>query len=232
MKITLEDKSYDQKRLAYRQIVRSTEIKNAVDTVTDEVFALLEVENVGVSHHTGFKDWYKDFAFKYEWHDIKQFLIDGYLAKEIIWDTKQENIIGLLSLDPIDLMPYNLDGQDIWKQDPGENHVRFLNKGQVLYCAWDSKNTGHQSYVASLHRPFTLYSLVNSYAVIGNGPFESPDAEYLFNNFKRATRVPNRFWSFDPTSKPQDENELRNEIKFAKFTRRIAKVFKIGRAHV
>ena len=108
------------------------------------------------------------------WNYFKKFLIEGFLAFEIIFDTAKKNIIGILNLDPTTLQPdikVTEDGQElfIWYQFKGAANQRIIPNSNIIYISWsdlgDTRNT-NISYVEGLTRSFNmLRQLENSHLV-------------------------------------------------------------------
>jgi hypothetical protein len=104
------------------------------------------------------------------WYYYRKFLIDGYLSFEIIYDDKQQEVIGFKELDPISLLPaFNKeDGKKIWiqyKDDPMKE--RKLYDSQVIYISYSSiTTTSRVSYVERLVRAFNLLRIMEHTRVI------------------------------------------------------------------
>lgn len=108
------------------------------------------------------------------WNYFKKFLIEGFLAFEMIFDDKHKNITGILELDPITLQPdirVTEDGQElfIWYQFKGAANQRIIPNSNIIYISWsdirDTRNT-NISYVEGLTRSFNmLRQLENSHLV-------------------------------------------------------------------
>ena len=108
------------------------------------------------------------------WNYFKKFLVEGFLAFEIVFDEKHKNIIGILNLDPTTLQPdvrITDDGQElfIWYQFKGAANERQIPNSNIIYISWgdigDTRNT-NISYVEGLTRSFNmLRQLENSHLV-------------------------------------------------------------------
>ena len=119
--ISFFDKSYIKKRDELRQFAIQDEIEEILDTLSDEAIVydknnffaspryngelqddfMEEIQNV-------FNRLYAFFSFDdgmTAWGYFNKWLIDGYLAFEIIYDEKEQNIIGFKELDPVSLVP-------------------------------------------------------------------------------------------------------------------------------
>ena len=81
------------------------------------------------------------------WHYVKKFLVDGFLAFEIIYSDKKSNknfasdIIGFKELDPITLQPeisINSNGQEykVWVINKGDKqNERELLDTNIIYIS-------------------------------------------------------------------------------------------------
>lgn len=107
----------------------------------------------------------------YQWYNfkdeglvdiVKEFLITGKLAYEIIYDslTNPKEIIGFQPLDPSTLQKFK-QGDLVWYvQRPmfseGGSQERILHENQVILCEWNKYDFGYISYVDALRRPFNI----------------------------------------------------------------------------
>ena len=80
------------------------------------------------------------------WNMFKKFLIEGYLAFEIIYDNikNPQNIIGFKFLDSATLEPgIQIDPEDsreikVWYQNRGDAQERVIPDSNIVYIAWPS----------------------------------------------------------------------------------------------
>lgn len=108
------------------------------------------------------------------WTYFKKFLIEGFLAFEIIMDDNKKNIIGIMNIDPTTLEPdiqITEDGQElfIWYQYKGAANQRKIPNSNLIYISWanlgDNKYN-NISYVEGLTRSFNmLRQLENSHLI-------------------------------------------------------------------
>lgn len=108
------------------------------------------------------------------WTYFKKFLIEGFLAFEIIMDENKKNIIGIMNIDPTTLQPdiqITEDGQElfIWYQYKGAANQRMIPNSNLIYISWanlgDNKYN-NISYVEGLTRSFNmLRQLENSHLI-------------------------------------------------------------------
>lgn len=112
----------------------------------------------------------------YAWDLCRDWLIEGYICKEIIRDKQGRKIEGFLTLDPRTIYPYAdpESGVKYWIQNPGDNQLRriFLDV-EIVYISYSgSSNYMETSYVEPLIRPYNelkmvertrlLFNLINS----------------------------------------------------------------------
>ena len=104
------------------------------------------------------------------WNYFRKWLIDGYLAFEIVYNDKQTEIIGFKELDPISLMPGidTDDGKKVWIQYKGEGaKERTLWDSQIIYISYSQVNSPMRiSYVERLIRSFNLLRIMEHSRII------------------------------------------------------------------
>ena len=129
-----------------------------------------------------FKKVYYAFGFNTGhdgWHYCKKFLIDGFLAFEIIYDGEgaedAKNILGFKELDPVTLEPeIRKDEQEneyrVWIQFRGDaEKQRELVDGNVIYISWARGNfISRLSYVERLVRAFNMLRTMENSRIIWN----------------------------------------------------------------
>jgi hypothetical protein len=181
------DVNYKARREELRQFSMHDEIEDVLDILCDETivydnrnfFCYPELIGMEVSDeveknmHKYFNQIVTYFGFNTDqtaWYYFRKFLIDGYLAFEIIYDDKQTEVIGFKELDPISLLPaFNKDdGKKVWiqyKDDPMKE--RKLYDSQIIYIAYSSITTASRvSYVERLVRAFNLLRIMEHTRVI------------------------------------------------------------------
>jgi len=185
------DQNYPAKIKQLRKYALQDEIEMILDTLTDEIvvynsdryFAQVSFESdpnmkdefseiIRENLNDNFKKIYNLFGFKNEntaWHFVKKFLVDGYLAYEIIWDSTKTNIIGFKELDAVSLTPkiYE-DGTRGWVQYPLD-HVkkRELSDAQVIFLSYSAINNENRvSYTERLIRSFNLLRIMEQTRII------------------------------------------------------------------
>jgi len=185
------DETYPGRIEQIRKYAMQDEIEMVLDTLTDEIvvyntdryFAQVDFEAdpnmkeefseiITENLNDNFKKIYNLFGFKNEntaWYFVKKFLIDGYLAYEIIWDNSNTNIIGFKELDPISLTPkiYE-DGTRGWVQYPLDAvKKRELSDAQVIFLSYSAINNENRvSYTERLIRSFNLLRIMEQSRII------------------------------------------------------------------
>lgn len=106
------------------------------------------------------------------WEYFRKFLIEGFLAFEILVDARAKTIIGFKEIDPITLQPCVEELEDgtklfVWYQFKGDASMeRKIPDSNLIYISWNSKMSSRVtniSYVESLTRAYNmLKSLENS----------------------------------------------------------------------
>ena len=181
------DQQYEVKRNELRSFSVNDEIEDILDIMCDETIVydnknfFCSPEILGVEVADGiqkdlnryFRQIYHAFGFNQDqsaWYYFRKWLIDGYLAFEIIYSPDQKEIIGFKELDPITLVPgYNKqDGKKVWvqfKDDPVKE--RTLYDSQVIYLSYSSITTASRvSYIERLIRSFNLLRIMEHTRII------------------------------------------------------------------
>ena len=181
------DKAYEGKRDELRAFSTYDEIEDILDILCDEsivydnknFFANPEIIGMDVSEEVdkylnkSYRDIYQYFGFNQDqsaWFYFRKFLVDGYLAFEIIYNPDQTEIIGFKEIDPITLVPgyNNEDGKKVWiqfKDDPIKE--RKLYDSQIIYISYSSITTASRvSYVERLIRSFNLMRIMEHTRII------------------------------------------------------------------
>lgn len=186
------DKDYIEKRNYLRKFSLNGEIEFILDTITDEsivyddrnYFAQPSFVNLDLkdkikdklaSHYNRI---YNVFGFQntiLAWQYFKQFLIDGFLAFEIIYDNKGKEIIGFKELDPTSLQPVvekvaENEYRQFWIQYPKNPQMtRKLTNEQVIYISYAKGNTiSRVSYIERLVRSYNILRIMENSRVIWN----------------------------------------------------------------
>lgn len=186
--ISFFDQDYVKKRDELRNFAMQDEVEEILDTLCDEAI-VYDNKNFmcqpDTMHMSGIKDEVKDdlvasfntiynyFGFTQDqsaWFYFRKWLIDGYLSFEIIYNDKQNEIIGFKELDPVTLVP-GIDratNKRVWyqyKDNPAKERKMF--DSQIIYISYGSVSTNSRvSYVERLVRTFNLMRIMETTRVI------------------------------------------------------------------
>jgi len=189
--ISYFDKDYKGKREFLRQFSLNPEIEWVLDTICDESISydpsnffaypdfidLTDVnEKVKDELYETYKKLYDTWGFSDDitaWQYFRQFIVDGFLAFEIIYDNAGKDIIGFKELDPITLIPSvekQIDGSFLstWIQYPQDpKKKRVLYDPQVIYISYAKGNSvSRVSYIERLIRPYNILRIIEYTRVI------------------------------------------------------------------
>jgi len=189
--ISIFDKSYIKKREDLRKFAIQDEIEEILDTLCDEAIVYDDknyfceplmfddetlkpetVEAIKISLITNFKRIYQYFGFNNDisaWSFFRKWLVDGYLAFEIIYNKEQDKIIGFKELDPVNLEPgIDKEGKKLWKQFKNQpSKERIIYDSQIIYISYSNVNTVNRvSYVERLIRAFNLLRIMEHSRII------------------------------------------------------------------
>jgi len=186
------DRDYIEKRNYLRKFSLNGEIEFIIDTVTDEsityddrnYFAQPSFINLDLKDKikdemsTNYNRLYNVFGFQNSvlaWQYFKQFLIDGFLAFEIIYDNKGKEVIGFKELDPSSLQPVvekvgENEYKQFWIQYPQNPQMsRKLTNEQVIYISYAKGNSvSRVSYIERLVRSYNILRIMENSRVIWN----------------------------------------------------------------
>jgi len=201
--IAFFDKSYAARRTFLRRFALQGEIEFVLDQICNEsvvyddlhYFAYPNTKQLKsiLSKDSGkrivdelnesYKRVYSKFKFNESddaWQYMKRFLVDGFLAFEIIYQMdaatgKATEIIGFQELDPITLEPdlkQDKDGNQykIWIQYKGDpERERILPDSNVIYISWAKNNmVSRISYTERLVRAFNMLRTLENSRIIWN----------------------------------------------------------------
>jgi len=186
------DKDYIEKRNYLRKFSLNGEIEFILDTISDEAIVYddrnyfaqpsligLEIKDkVKAKMYNNYNRLYNIFGFQntiLAWQYFRQFLIDGFLAFEIIYDTKGKEIIGFKEIDPTSLQPVvekvgEGEFKQFWIQYPKNPQMtRKLTNDQVIYISYAKGNTiSRVSYSERLIRSYNILRIMENSRVIWN----------------------------------------------------------------
>ena len=202
--IAFYDQTYQMRRDFLRKFALQGEIDYVLDTIADEVIVNDEMHYFAYPNtkqlrtilkpesgkkivdeiNAAYRRIYHMFHFNESndaWHYVKKFLVDGFLAFEIIYSDKKSNkniasdIIGFKELDPITLQPeirINSKGQEykVWIINKGDKqNERELLDTNVIYISWAKTNfVSHFSYCERPIRSFNMLRTLENSRIIWN----------------------------------------------------------------
>jgi hypothetical protein len=186
--ISFFDQDYVKKRDELRNFALQDEVEEILDTLCDEsivydtknffcqpdVMLLTNIkDDVKKELTKSFNHIYNYFGFNQDqsaWFYYRKWLIDGYLSFEIIYNDRQDEIIGFKEIDPVTLVP-GIDrttNKKIWyqyKDNPAKERKIF--DSQIIYISYGSVSTASRiSYVERLVRAFNLMRIMETTRVI------------------------------------------------------------------
>lgn len=192
--IPIFDRTYDdKKRIDLRRLAVQDEIEEILDIMTDEcicytddgLFCEPRYDNKLMDEkrekevQEEFNKIYTYFSFydqNMAWGYFRKFLIDGFLAFEILYDVEagsndeQKHITGFKELDPLYLVPAFSEetNQKIWIEYPGDPlKQRVLYDSQIIYISYSQFDSACRvSYVERLARSFNLLRIMESTRII------------------------------------------------------------------
>jgi len=183
------DRAYLDKRKILKQYAIKDEIKDFLTQIADEAiiynddnfFCKMrdlpdEFDNtVRQRYQENFNKIYRNFGFNdglTAWNYFKNFLIEGYISFEIVYDNKQKNIIDLTPIDPMTLVVATDPGTGtiVWIQYPDNPQIRrVLLDAQVVYISYSNNNEyGETSYVENLIRPYNQLKMLEQTRLLYN----------------------------------------------------------------
>ena len=184
--ISFFDDNYEQKRDKLRTFAVQDEIEDILDIITDEAIVFDESNYFAYGEFNGqisseiddeigdvYNKVYNYFGFNdaiQPWNYFRKWLVDGYLAFEIIYNDDQDEIIGFKELDPVSLIP-GIDiqtGKKQWVQYKGQGQKeRTLWDSQIIYISYSQVNSPHRiSYTERLIRSFNLLRIMETTRII------------------------------------------------------------------
>ena len=184
--ISFFDKDYEKKRDQLRTFAVQDEVEEILDTLCDEAVVFDESNYMAYASFHGqissaiddeindvYNNIYQYFGFMdaiAPWNYFRKFIIDGFLAFEIVYNDKQTEIIGFKELDPISLMPAvdPESGKKMWIQYSGQGaKERNLWDSQIIYISYSQVNSPQRiSYVERLIRSFNLLRIMENTRII------------------------------------------------------------------
>ncbi len=193
--LAVYDSNYITKRDFLRSFSLNDEIVEILDTISDEAIVYDEKnwfcypdtkglesflneekkEEIVDTIHEEFKKLYVKFEFNNNtkaWNLFRQYLVDGFLAFEIVTDEDGKEVIALNKLDPATLQLSTMVGDDgeeyiVWIQKIGNDMERIIYDSTVIYIAYaQNMQMDRVSYVERLVRPLNLLRLIENSKVM------------------------------------------------------------------
>jgi hypothetical protein len=182
------DKSYNDKRRILREYSIKDEIRDFVSQVADECVVYNDdrdfcsprpisndyAQDVKDKYQQYFETIYNKYGFSDSitaWNMIKDFLVDGYVAIEIVYDDKKKNIIAFNRLRPETIVPaYEPNVGHLWIQFPEDPQLRriFLDS-QIIFISYSTQNDySETSYVEGLIKPYNQLKILEQTKIMFN----------------------------------------------------------------
>jgi hypothetical protein len=182
------DRSYPDKRRILREYSIKDEIRDFVSAIADESIVYNDTKDfcspsplsndyskeITDKYQEYFEKVYNKFGFSDSvtaYQMMKDFLIDGYLAIELVWDDKKKNIIAFNRLRPESIVPaYEPNVGHLWIQFPEDPQLRriFLDS-QIVFISYSSQNDySETSYVEGLIKPYNQLKILEQTRIMFN----------------------------------------------------------------
>ena len=181
------DKSYADKRRILREYSIKDSIRDYISIVADEAIIFngqdfCEPKPLTNNFSSEIRDKYQEFFEKIynkygfsdgitAWNMMKDFLIDGFVAMEIVWDDKKQNIIHFNRLRPDTLVPsYEPTIGNLWVQYPEDPQLRriFLDS-QLIFISYTTQNDfSETSYIEGLIKPYNQLKIIEQTRIMFN----------------------------------------------------------------
>lgn len=194
--IVFFQKDYSSQRSFMRNMAKQRDISKFLDIITDEAICYDSEQYFCQPNHSILDDLEEDkkeevlesiqeaFEHVYSnvlgfkdgksaWTEFRQWLIDGSLAYELVYDNKGKTLLKAIQLDTAQLTPHVefLDGKLTrgWMLNPGDNKLmRFLPDTHVVYVSYSKGNpeSTEVSYVQQLIRSYNVHRTMENVATI------------------------------------------------------------------
>lgn len=181
------DRSYPDKRRILREYSIKDEIRDFISIICDEsvIYSdkdFCKIKNISNEYSKEISDKYQEyFEILYNrygfsdsisaWNMMKDFLIDGYIAVEIVWDDKKKNIIHFNRMRPETLVPaFEPSIGHLWIQFPEDPQLRriFLDS-QIVFISYTTQNDySETSYVEGLIKPYNQLKILEQTRIMYN----------------------------------------------------------------
>jgi hypothetical protein len=180
--VAYNTRDYADKRAILRQYALKDEIRSCVSRIADTAIVYREEDkrfcnisslgnefeaNVPAKLQEVFNRIYTMFRFDdgvTAWRYYRNFMVDGYLCFEIVYDDWQKNVVGFNQLDVTTIAPaIDEDTRTmVWVQYPENPSIRrVLLDSQIIYMAYSPDGDNSEtSYVEPLIRPYNQLKLL------------------------------------------------------------------------
>ena len=229
--LAIYDSNYIGKRDFLRSFSLNDEVVEILDTISDEAIVyddknwfcypdtkglesfLNEEKKQEILDviHEEFRKLYVKFGFNNNtkaWNLFRQYLVDGFLAFEIVTDEDGKDVIALNKLDPATLELSTIVGEDgeeyiVWIQKIGNEATRIIYDSSVIYIAYaQNLQMDRVSYVERLVRPLNLLRLIENSKVMWH---------IMYAQFRLKMTIP--IGSNSPQKAKQELSEILNNYK-------------------
>lgn len=181
------DRSYPDKRRILREYSIKDEIRDFISIVCDEAVVysnkdFCRIRPISNDFSQEIRDKYQEYFEKVynrynfadsitAWNLMKEFLVDGYIAMEIVWDDKNKNIIHFNKLRPETIVPaYEPSIGHLWIQYPEDPQLRrIFIEAQIVFISYSTQNDySETSYVEGLIKPYNQLKILEQTRVMYN----------------------------------------------------------------
>jgi hypothetical protein len=182
------DKAYGDKRRILREYSIKDEIRDFVSSIADESIIYNDDKDFCIPNALSndypqevrdrYQEYFEKVYSKYgfsdsitAWNMMRDFLIDGYIAVEMVYDDKKKNIIAFNRLRPETLVPaYEPNIGHLWIQFPEDPQLRriFLDS-QIVYISYSTQNDfSETSYIEGLIKPYNQLKILEQTRIMFN----------------------------------------------------------------
>ena len=182
------DKAYVDKKRILREYSIKDHIRDYVSRLADEIIVyddgtdFCTLKPLSNEYSQEIRDKYQEVFEKvynkHNFHDTnsaynmaRDFLIDGFIAFEIVYDDKKKNIIFFHKIDAGTLVPaFDPQIGNIWVQFPEDpQNRRILLDSQIIYISYSAHNEYTEtSYVEGLIKPYNQLKIIEQTRIMFN----------------------------------------------------------------
>lgn len=169
------DANYISKIYILREYSTKVEIRDFVSKMANEIIVygkdkkFCELQDLPTDYSevirnrakSIFEDIYRNAGFSdgtTAWDICRDWLVEGYICREIVYDKKGKNIVGFQKIDPVTIIPVvdPVSNLKIWVQYPyDEQNRRILLDAEIIYISYSgSSNYMETSYIEPMIRPY------------------------------------------------------------------------------